>query len=174
VVCPARGKCRSTWIERNYAKLHDGTVKLLSTRSSSDSPKPYTLALEKLRRERESKLQQLESKFERIVAGASKGGEQGRSTRRDAFARDQQRLLAALQAYRASHPKCGRPAIARALVSEHGRQVDHADPNDRERAIRALQENRTPGKIAGQVGAACPRRRAHDCAWTRNEKHPPS
>jgi hypothetical protein len=131
------------WIERTYATARDDTKQLLSTKvrpanllpgvayNGHGVPLPWTTALRNERWE-------MESKLARIKSGGSWGRVKGRETKRDKAARPDEALLAAVLAYRLEHPSHGRPAIAAAFVDEYGRQIDHADPKDRGRAIAAL------------------------------------
>ena len=130
-------------IEDDYAVSRDGTRTLISSRfvpsnrlrgvvyGDDGLPRPYDTALQRKQIEKDSELAA-------IHRGASRGGKRGRDTRRDEAARRNEALLAAVRAYREEHPDHGRPAIATALLPEHGRTVDHADPQDRARAISAL------------------------------------
>jgi hypothetical protein len=124
-----------------YAVRRDGTEVLLRyvptnprpgvIYGDNGLPDPWATALQRERRE-------MESKLARIHSGGSRGGRRGRQTKRDKAARADEALLSAVRAYRAKHPDRGRPAIAAALVDKHGRLIDHADPTDRKRAIAAL------------------------------------
>lgn len=78
--------------------------------------------------------QAAERKLRAVRDGAAKGRRKGHETKRAGG----EELLAAVLKYRAKHPSHGRPAIARALLPDHGRQFDHADPEDEARAIRTL------------------------------------
>jgi hypothetical protein len=130
-------------IERCWAFLRDGTEELLYSQFIPANPSPgvvyddaglpeiYTTDIQRERRA-------MERTLTAVRDGASKGGKRGRETRRDNAAREREALRAAVTRYREQHPDQGRPAVAAALLAEHGRTVDHADPADRERAIRAL------------------------------------
>ncbi|MBW8878303.1 MAG: hypothetical protein JF614_25345 [Acidobacteria bacterium] len=132
-----------SWQEEriDYAILRDGTKQPLRVHPANPLPdvvyddygvpKPWDTAL--LRRRRE-----MERELDRIHRGASQGRRQGHETKRDKTVRDNKALLAAVLTYRDEHPEHGRPAIAAVLVDEHGREIDHADPDDRRRAIAAL------------------------------------
>jgi len=129
-------------IERTYAVLADGTMQQSMKVHPANPlpgvvyddygvPLPLTTAIRKRQLAREREL-------DRIHSGASRGRRQGRKTKRDTTARADETLFAAVRAYRAKHPDHGRPAIAEALVGTYGREIDHADPTDRKRAISAL------------------------------------
>jgi hypothetical protein len=132
-------------IERTYAEHRDGTTTLLSTKvypakrkpgvvyDDNGLPLPYDTA-------RQRKLAEMERKLSAVRAGAKKGGRRARATRRDEAVRDNEDLLAAVQAERSKHPSHGLPAIAEALVGEFGRIRDHAAPRAREKAIDALRK----------------------------------
>jgi hypothetical protein len=137
-------------IEREWAVHDDGTHELVTDRLIPENPLPDVVygdngrpsgiatAIQREQREMERKRRKMESKLAAVHRGAKRGGERGRDTRRDAAARDRKTLLAAVTRYREQHPDQGRPAVAAALLAKHGRTVDHADPADRERALRAL------------------------------------
>jgi hypothetical protein len=94
-------------------------------------PSPFKMEIERQQLE-------MEYKFARIREGGAQGRLKAGEQKRERAARDREALLAAVKAHRMKYPDHGRPAIAEALFSTHGREVDHADPQDRERAIRAL------------------------------------
>lgn len=142
-------------IVQDFAVLRDGSEVLLSTRYVPTNPLPdvvygdnglpdtWATAVQRERREMEREHREMESKLARIRRGGSLGGRRGRETKRDKRARADEALLMAVQEYRAKHPRDGRPAIgkpaiAAALVDKHGREIDHADPADRKRAVDAL------------------------------------
>ncbi|HEY0513725.1 MAG TPA: hypothetical protein VGH73_17590 [Thermoanaerobaculia bacterium] len=143
----ARALRREDWpeerFERTYATLRDGTTQVVSTGPAKPLPGviygddglPDTWATARQRERRE-----LESKLARIRTGGSLGGRQGGETKRDKTARPNEALLAAVQAHQAKHPNHGGPAIAAALVDQHGKIRDHADPRCREKAIEALRK----------------------------------
>jgi hypothetical protein len=145
-VLPPRMKA----IEREWAVHHDGTHELLSTRlipqkplsdvvyGDNGRPDRVATAIQREQREMERKRREMECKLAAVLRGARRGGKLGRATRRDAAARGRETLLAAVTSYREQHSDHGRLAIAEALLPEHGRLVDHADPTDRGRAIRTL------------------------------------
>lgn len=130
-------------VERTYAVHLDGAKQLLSTRVYPASPLPdvvyndhglplpYTTALQR-------RLLEMESRDDRIRMGGSLGGHRGRETKRDNAARANEALLADVRAHRAKHPGHGRPAIAEALLTKYGREIDHADPAAWKKAIAAL------------------------------------
>lgn len=132
-------------IERDFAVLRDGSEVPLPTRYIPIKPLPgvvygddglpdaWATARQRERLEKDRKLA-------RIRNGASLGGRRGRESKRETAASSNGDLLADVQAYRAKHPSHGRPAIAKALVDEHGSIRDHADPRGREKAIDALRK----------------------------------
>ncbi len=148
-------------IERIWATNRDGTKELLSTRyyptnpepgvvyGDNGLPDPLATALQRERREKESKQREMENQFARIRGGASRGGRRGRETRRDEAARSNEALLADVRAYRAKHPSHGCPAIAKSLIDKHGSIKDHADPRGREKAIEALRKK--IGRLGGSL-----------------------
>jgi hypothetical protein len=137
-------------VVQDFAVLRDGSKVLLSTQYVPTNPLPdvvygdnglpdfWATVLRRKRREKERKHREMESKHARIRRGGSLGGRRGRETKRDKAARADEALLVAVRAYRAKHPRDGRPAIAAALVDKHGRKIDHADPADWKRAVAAL------------------------------------
>ncbi|MEA2599770.1 MAG: hypothetical protein QOF89_762 [Acidobacteriota bacterium] len=129
-------------IERTYAVLADGTMQQSMKVHPANPlpgvvyddygvPLPFDTAIEQRRLK-------MERELGRIHSGGNRGRRRGRETKRDETARADEALLSAVREYRAKHPDHGRPAIAAALVDDHGRQIDHADPTDRKRAIAAL------------------------------------
>ena len=130
---------------RTYQILRDGTKVLCSTKSYPLNPEPGMVyddngqpdlnatALQKDRQERDSQIAQ-------IRRGGSLGRLRGLESKRDAKARKDAALLADVRAHRALHPSHGLPAIAAALVDQHGKILDHADPRGREKAIAALRK----------------------------------
>jgi hypothetical protein len=143
----ARALRREDWpeerFERTYATLRDGTTQVVSTAPAKPLPGviydgdglPDTWATAR-QRER----QEMKSKLDRISSGASRGGRRGGETKRDKTARANEALLADVLAHRAKHPNHGGPATAAALVDQHGKILDHADPRGREKAIAALRK----------------------------------
>jgi hypothetical protein len=144
-------------IETTYTEHRDGTTTLLSTKvypanplpdvvyDDNGLPLPYDTArqrkraeMERTRAEMERTRAEMERTLAAVRAGAKEGGKRARATRRDEAARRDEDLLTAVQAERKKHPSHGRPAIAEALLSTHGRPIDHADPMDRKRAVAAL------------------------------------
>jgi hypothetical protein len=135
---------------QDIAGKRDGSEEVLSTRyvptnplpgvvyDDNGLPAPWATALQNERREKEREQSELERKHARIRRGGSLGGRRGRETKRDEVARADEELRADVGAYRRDHPSRGRPAIAAALVDKHGREIDHADPTSRKRAIDAL------------------------------------
>jgi len=81
---------------------------------------------------------EIEQGLARIHEGGAQGRLKARKQKRDRAARDREPLLAALKAHRRKYPDHSRRAIAEALLPTYGREVDHADPQDTEKAIRAL------------------------------------
>jgi hypothetical protein len=103
-------------------------------------PTLWATALQRKQREKEKEHREMESKLARIRGGGSLGRQRANETKRDNAARDNAALLADVREYRAKHPSHGGPAIAEALVAEHGRIRDHADPRSRKKAIEALRK----------------------------------
>jgi hypothetical protein len=130
-------------IMQDTAIHRDGSKVLLPPRYIPVNPLPDTVygdnglpdlwATTLLRERRE-----MERKLARMRRGGSLGGRRGRETKRDRSARENAALLAAVRDHREKRPGDGRPAIAAALVDKHGREIDHADPADRKRAVGAL------------------------------------
>jgi hypothetical protein len=89
---------------------------------------------------RQRKRQKEERTLARIEAGAERGRRKSQETKRADAAHAGEELLSAVRAYRAKHPNHGGPAIAAALVDQHGKILDHADPRGREKAIGALRK----------------------------------
>lgn len=121
----------------------DGSEVALPPRYVQDNPRPGVIygddgLPDTWATARQRKQQEKERKLARYEAGAERGRRSGLKTRRADTARSDEELLADVRAHRRDHPSHGRPNIAAALVGKHGREMDHADPASRKRAITAL------------------------------------
>jgi hypothetical protein len=125
--------------------LRDGSELAHPPRYVQDNPRPGVIygddgLPDTWATARQRKRQKEERKLARIEAGAERGRRKSQETKRADAAHAGEEILSAVRAYRAKHPNHGGPAIAAALVDQHGKILDHADPRCREKAIEALRK----------------------------------